>query len=197
MLDKDSNLIESSMAEEKKDSSKSKSDKRYKISPYYLVRDRTTVGRKRKYSNGQDLLNDALAYFKNVDDNPRYEIKVFGSGMKFEVPMQLPYTMSGLYLALEIDQKMFERYEIADEPRDDGSEITEDDISLAHAAGTIRNIIRTQKIEGASIGIFQHQIVALELGLAKKSEATVINHDSATMSPDEVKAYNKQIEEDY
>jgi len=74
------------------------------------------------------------------------------------VPNETPYTKSGLYLFLDIDQKTWEDYR--------------DKEAFSLICSRVEQIIYTQKIEGASVGAFNHAIVARELGLVDKSEIT-------------------------
>lgn len=168
-------------------------DARRKESPYYLLRNRFNVGRKRKYNSGDEIFDVALDYFSDVDDNPLYETKVFGSGFEKKIPKRRPYTKTGFLLYAGIDPKNYQDYCDLDN-KDDA---TEAEKGLAMACRQINAIIFTQKIEGASVGDFQHQIVALELGLAQKHKHQTVEHKTQDLSAEEIKKFNKDLEDEY
>lgn len=168
-------------------------DARRKESKYYLIRDRKFNGRKKKYETGDQIYEVALEYFQAADDNPMKETKVFGSGHQVDLDLQIPYTLTGFYLFAGIDAHIFKRYkELVD--RED---CTDDERSLSEACHQIDAIIYTQKIEGASTGKFNHQIIALQLGLAAKVKNENVTYDAAKMTADEIKKMNQELEDKY
>lgn len=168
-------------------------DARRKDNPYYLLRNRFDFYTKKKYETGAELFEKALDYFKAVNDNPMKETKVFGSGIRIEVDLQIPYTLAGLCVFLGISQNTFSSYRKLDQ-REDASI---DELSVCDAANKIMDIIFSQKIEGASSGKFNHAIVALELGLAAKVKTEKVVHDSSKMSAEEIKKFNESLEDEY
>lgn len=119
---------------------------------YYKLRFRD--GRLKQYETPEELWEAATDYFQYVDDNP-FEVeeivKYRDSHTKDTVKKQRPYTMEGLYIHLGISHTGFNLYE----ERKDFVAIT------TH----IRQIIRNQKFEGATAGLFQPMIIARDLGL--------------------------------
>lgn len=168
-------------------------DARRKDSPYYLLRNRFNVGRKRKYTTAEDIWQVAMDYFDDVDSNPVIEHKVFGTGMHHKIEKRRPYTKTGFLLYAGIDKKNWADYCDIDSKAD----ATEDEIALSMACRQINNVIFTQKIEGAATGEFQHQIVALELGLAQKHKHQTVEHSSKEMSAEEIKKFNQDLEDEY
>lgn len=168
-------------------------DARRRESKYYMIRDRAMVGRDRTYLTAESLFNAALEYFDAVDSNPMKETKVFGTGIKVDIDLQIPYTTSGFCLHAGISQVTFKAYKTLHEKED----ATEEEKHMSKVAQQIDSIIYTQKIEGATAGKFNHQIVALQLGLAAKVKNETVNHDSSKMTADEIKKFNAEIEGDY
>jgi len=168
-------------------------DARRKDSPYYLLRNRFNVGRKRKYNTGAEIWQVAMEYFEDVDSNPMFETKVFGTGIVHKIPKRRPYTKTGFLLYAGLDKKNYADYCDIDSKHD----ATEAEISLAMACRQINAVIFTQKIEGAASGEFQHQIVALELGLAQKHRHQTVEHNSKEMTADEIKKFNQELEDEY
>ena len=71
---------------------------------------------------------------------------------------ETPYSKSGLALFLDVDYRTVEALK------------ENEDKGFLHIISRIENIIYTQKIEGATVGAFNANIVSRELGLADKVE---------------------------
>ena len=164
----------------------------YKGTDYYLL----SLGRpkrgKKKYS-GEELWDLAMKYFTMVDANPAKEMKVFGSGVSTSIDKPIPYTQTGFCVYAGITAHAFDSYKNLSKKED----VSDDDIYLAEVANRIREIMITQKIEGAASGIFQHQIIALDLGLVAKKRMDKIEHDATKMSEEEIKKLNTELEKEY
>lgn len=128
---------------------------------YYLLRN--FDGRNRIYED-KDLpkfTNKCFDYFKEVDANPIITHDYKGKDAeKVEYEHQRPYTRMGLCIFLGISHDTLDRYK---KDRPDFCEV------ITH----VEEIIRTQKFEGAAAGIFQHHIIARDLGLVDKVDNTV------------------------
>jgi hypothetical protein len=115
-------------------------------------------GRDKIFSTPDELEQKAIEYFKDIDANPYvYKEYVGKDGDEIEREKTLPYTLEGLCLHLNIDTKTFWNYSKAE-----GYE------AYFHICSRIIDIIRTQKFTGATIGIFNHSIIARDLGLVDK-----------------------------
>jgi hypothetical protein len=117
---------------------------------------RSKHGRDMIFSSPSVLMEECYGYFSHCDKNPWYKSEAIKSGEKtgkiIKVPTQRPYTLTGLFIYLDINRSTWDLY------RD-----REDFIAvITH----IEEIIYTQKFEGAVVGAFNANIIARDLGLA-------------------------------
>lgn len=75
-------------------------------------------------------------------------------------PHIVPFTISGLCIFLGVNTQYFDDFEDALKP-----ETNKQDKDFSLIIHAIKDIIYTQKFEGAAIGFFQHNIIARDLGL--------------------------------
>lgn len=115
------------------------------------------VGNPKKYTP-EELWNKALEYFEWIEKNPLKEEKVFGTGVRMKVNKMRAMTLTGFYLFAEIDKKTFEKYC--------------NDEAYIPVTTRIRDIIYTQKFEGAAADLLNPNIIAREIGLADKTDIT-------------------------
>ncbi len=123
---------------------------------------RNKHGRDKKFETPEILWDTACEYFEWIDKNPWKLNEVLRSGQKagrvVKIPTQRPYTLTGLFVFLEINRKTWDLYR----ERND----------FIPVVGHIEDIMYTQKFEGASIGAFNPNIIARDLGLIDKSDLT-------------------------
>ncbi len=130
---------------------------------------RPKEGRPRLYNSPQELWEDCVEYFQETDKRKWNEVQFNGKDAKeCKVPTDTPYTLPGLYLSLGIDHKTWVDYE----GREGFSPIT----------SRVRNIIYTQKFEGAAVGAFNANIIARDLGLKEQSDVNL--NDSRKQTAD-------------
>lgn len=122
-------------------------------------------GRDKKYTP-EKLSEKAEDYFQWCDENPWLK-KDFvrggeSAGTIVDLPTARPYTISGFCVHAEISVKTFQRYE--------------KDKDYSPIVTRIKEIIFTQKFEGAAVGAYNANLIARDLGLADKQE-TKFNGD--------------------
>ncbi len=118
------------------------------------------------------LWSKFIEYCEWVDSNPFRESVLVQKGIKTEnsqgvpetkysteLPKMRPYTLSGFYVFANLNRMTFYGYE--------------KDEAYSAITTRIRDIIYTQKFEGASSGFFNPNIIARDLGLADKQENKV------------------------
>jgi hypothetical protein len=128
---------------------------------------RNKHGRDYKYTPDA-LWDEAIEYFKWIDDNPIKANQNLGTRNVNEVKFKRPYTLIGFCLFADISTDTFYSYKK-----------NKDFIAITHK---IENIIYNQKFEGATIGIFKEQIIIRELGLKEQSEIEEIKKDYSKLS---------------
>lgn len=118
---------------------------------------RAKHGRDLIFSTPDILWESAVEYFETTDKRKWKKKDWVGKdAVEVEREVDTPYTLSGLCLFLQCDEDTFKLYE----KRKDFIAVTT----------RIRQIINTQKFEGATVGIFNANIIARDLGLADKQE---------------------------
>lgn len=114
------------------------------------------AGRPRIFESPDDFMAACYAYFDWVDENPLWEMKVFGTGLKAKLPHPRAMTLRGLTAHIGIGRRTWDDYRARPEFKD-VCEIAED-------------IMFDQKFAGAAAGLFNANIIARDLGLSDKSE---------------------------
>ena len=120
-------------------------------------------GRPLKYNaiNLRKKIND---YFNYIDNNPIKKIKTEsykGEVKEYIEYIKRPYLIQGLCIHLDITLATLKNYEKSPE--------------LLKVITCAREKIYNNKMEGATAGIFNSNIVALDLGLKAKEEQTINN----------------------
>lgn len=114
-------------------------------------------GKPRSYSP-DTLAKKALEYFEWVKDNPLTEEKISG-GDVFKLNKMRAMTIRGFCLFAGISVQTFLNYE--------------KDERYFDVSTRVRDIIYTQKFEGASADLFNANIIARELGLVDKTDLAI------------------------
>lgn len=144
-------------------------------------KNRSSHGRPRAYSDADELLKDCNEYFQWSTDNPLHVAEVIKSGNKagsmFQVPTPRPFTYQALCIFLGIESRTFQKMRRRSEE--------EKDDDFIRVFDYVDDVIRTQKFEYATIGVFNGNIIARELGLVDKREERVdvtSNGEAITMA---------------
>lgn len=141
---------------------------------------RTKHGRDVLFDNADLLFEECCKYFEATDKRKWNRVDYKGKDIeKVLIPTDTPYTISGLCLYLGITEKTWRQWR----------NVRED---LSSVINQVDNIIYTQKFEGATVGIYNANIIARDLGLMDKVDHTtqgeklnVINLGSGVKPPDE------------
>ena len=144
---------------------------------------RSSHGRKPIFASPDVLWDASCEYFQWVEDNPLHKAIVYQGEVSAESePLMRAMTIEGLCIFLDIGRQTFQDYEV----KDGFSLVTE----------AIKNIIRTQKFEGATAGLFNANIIARDLGLKEGQEISgpnggPIKTESITWTVQPVKSADK------
>ena len=135
----------------------------------------TKIGRDKIFATPQILWQEAMEYFKHVDENPIIEIDYKGGmAKKVQIPRPRPYTIMGLCVYLGVHSKYF--YDFTDSLKDKDDEVSKE---FSNIIARIKEICYTQKLDGATAGVFNQSIIAMELGLKEQKE---IKHDMGNLT---------------
>lgn len=137
---------------------------------------RSKHGRDKLFASPELLWKAACEYFQWCENNPwmkQEQVKQPGKGFRndegdyvapqllVEIPTARPFTMQGLCLYLDASVGYFRTFK---------SELKEVDKGFLTVITRIEETIYMQKFEGASVGAFNANIIARDLGLTDKTE---------------------------
>lgn len=156
------------------------------------------MGRPVIFETAEDLAEACAAYFEWVEDTPVMEGKVFNGKngiVRAQVAHMHAMTIGSLCLHIGINEKTWNTWKIGSE----GFEPRSDFLPIIEACETA---IRDQKFVGAAAGLLNPNIIALDLGLAKKVELTGkdggpienITEDMTPAKAAEIYAKSREIE---
>lgn len=148
-------------------------------------RQRSKHGRDKIFSTPEILWEAAQEYFEATDKRKWNKVDFKGKDAEeVLIPTDTPYTLTGLRLFIDVDAKTWLNYK--------------NNKDFFQVITRIEEIIYTQKFEGATVGAYNANIIARDLGLADKSEVknsgTV---QTVTLTPEEAKELNKALEDEY
>lgn len=120
-------------------------------------------------------------YFQWVDDNPWMRSEAVKSGdavgMIIKVPIGRPYTEIGFCVFHDLGEKYLTELGKTLEGKE-----SKEEIELSNILTRARAKCYSQKFEGATVGVFNANIIARELGLMEKSEHNHLSSDGS-MTP--------------
>ena len=129
---------------------------------------RTKHGRDKLFESEDILWSACAEYFEETDKRTWEKIEFHGKDAdRCVIDLVVPYTWTGLFLFLNISHQTWKDYET----REGFIEITT----------RVRNIIYTQKFEGASVGAFNPVLISRDLGLVDKKEVNDITPKKITI----------------
>lgn len=125
---------------------------------------RSKHGRDKLFATPMLLWEAACEYFAWCDDNPIIKTDAVKSGRNagdvIETPTQRPYSLSGLLFYVGASDNYWSSFKAANH---------EDYLGVIN---DIEKIIETQQFEGATVGVFNANIIARKLGLIDKADIT-------------------------
>lgn len=131
---------------------------------------RSKHGRDKLFSDPKILLEEAYAYFDWCDRHPweRYElVKYQGAAYEEGVSIGRPYSINGFTCYLGVSGGYFRAAKANLKDKIESNKATAQEVDLLEAIELIEEIVKTQNIEGASVGVFSPHIVTRVYGLAE------------------------------
>lgn len=144
--------------------------KPHRLTGNKLYKLRSKHGRDKIFGDPFLLLEEASLYFDWCDRHPweRNElVKYKGDSEQVGVSLGRPYSIEGLTCYLGVSASYFRSAKAGIRKKIDESRETDVEIELLHAYEYIEQIIRTQNIEGATVGLFSPHIVTRVYNLAE------------------------------
>lgn len=149
---------------------------------YWQLREKH--GRYKIFEQPDELWEKCCEYFQWIDENPFHKLDFKGAQIQEVIyPIPKPYTESGLCVYLGISVDTWENYCSNVEPYKD----------FFGVSMMVKQIIKTQKFEGAASGFFNASIIARDLGLADKREHT--GKDGKDLIPDNKEQIESEIDQ--
>jgi len=145
----------------------------------YLANIHYGPGKPKAFETPEAMAHAAEDYFKWCNDNPwiQREWKNRGKGYGLvEVPLGRPFTWSGLCSHVGVSSRYFASF------RSQFKAGRHEDEEFVTVIDNIDEIIKTQKFEGASVGTFNGNLIAYDLGLKKDVPAMYGNSVSLTIN---------------
>jgi len=136
---------------------------------------RSKHGRDKIFSTPETMLEAAFDYFVWCEDNPLKKDIVYQGVVTGEESLLRAMTIKGLCIFLGVNSVYFNKFE-AELDKD-----TQEGKDFCKVINTIREIIETQKFEGASAGLLNPNIIARDLGLTDKKELSGSVENPLTM----------------
>lgn len=141
---------------------------------------RSKHGRDKIFATPEMLWQAASEYFEATDKRKWYKTEYNGKDAReCYVPVDTPYTITGLCLYLDCGKNFFEQFEKSENSKD-----------FSGIIARIREIIYTQKFEGAAVGTFNANIIARDLGLRDNTESNIA---ITTTNPELLKAISDRM----
>lgn len=141
---------------------------------------RSKHGKDKAFDTPEILWEEACEYFQYIDDNPwiKYEAIKGGdnAGKLIPIPTSRPYTIEGLCIFLNVNTAYFRNFELNNKNTEAYSAV------ITH----IKEIIRTQKFEGAAVGAFNANIIARDLGLREGIEHSGTVEQRPSLTKDQI-----------
>lgn len=159
---------------------------------FYLKR---TKYKEKLFESPKVLWDAACEYFNHCDENPWIKNEPIKSGDMAGTCMQVeterPYTLSGLCVFLGCTQDTLSNYGSREGYQEYFGVVKE-----------IKQIVYTQKFEGAAVGAFNSNIIARDLGLTDKKDidhttnGTSLNNnnDLSKVSSETLKQMKEEID---
>ena len=138
---------------------------------------RTKHGRDKIFATPSIMMEAACEYFNWVEDNPLSKPIIY-QGLASKEPEELmrAMTIKGLCIFWGVNSCYLSDFVNGLDPASDVSK------DFSRVVNTIKEIIATQKFEGASAGLLNPNIIARDLGLTDKSERDIKSSDGS-MTP--------------
>ena len=141
---------------------------------------RSSHGRKKLFETPEDLVNSASDYFTWCDNNPWESTKEVQSdkGFMSEVkPTQRPYTKAGWYHFIGCSRTWLTNFK---------KTASDDFLSVIRE---IEVFIENQQWEGATVGVFNANIIARTLGLKDSQDHTTDGKEIKTNTAPQINVY--------
>lgn len=130
------------------------------VKPFFLTPEFRAGGKPKAFQTPQDLYDAAMEYFHWAEDNPWHKAEWKDKALQ-SIPVKRVFTWDALCLRLGVNDEYFRTFR---------SQLKKEDpdfIAYNGVIGLIERTIYTNKLEGASGGFYNANIIAYDLGMKK------------------------------
>ncbi len=158
---------------------------------------RTKHGRSKIFGDAKVLATECMQYFEITAERHWDKKEFHGKDAKeCTINMPVPFTLEGLCVYLDISKQTWNNYRNEYKERsnkDDKDKIAKGFIDLI---ARIEQIIYVQKFEGATVGAFNPNIIAQELGLKNQIDITSDGQQVGQTQIEKIEIYTNQSNEE-
>jgi hypothetical protein len=130
------------------------------VTPFFLTEEFRKGGKPKAFQTPEDLHAAALDYFNWAEENPWHKAEWKDKGLQ-SIPVKRVFTWDALCLRLGVNDEYFRTFR---------SQLKKEDpyySAYNGVIGWIERTIYTNKLEGASGGFYNSNIIAYDLGMKK------------------------------
>jgi hypothetical protein len=151
---------------------------------------RSKHGRDKLFETPELLLESAFEYFQWCDDNPIIKTestKTDKGYIEKEIPTPRPYTRDAFFLYIGCSDNWLREFK----------KTCNDD--FLRVIADIEKTIDTNQLIGATVGMYNANIIARIQGLKEQTESVNINHNKneTELSPEQIKEIADKLRNDY
>lgn len=151
---------------------------------------RSKHGRDKLFATPELLLESAFEYFQWCDDNPLIKKETTKSDKGYiekEIPMPRPYTKDAFYLYIGCSDKWLVNFK---------KTCNNDFLTVIEE---IEKTITTNQLIGATVGMYNANIIARLIGLKEQTESTNvnINKEVKELSDEDIKRIDEALNNEY
>ena len=144
-------------------------------------------GRPATFTTPEDLMKAAEAYFKWSDENPIEQHDIRGKDARSVYLQHVrPYSLHSMCVFIGVTTLWWTEFK--------QSKQVAENTNFSYAIRVIEETIRTQKFDGATVGMYNPMIISRDLGLVDKVEKDIVDNRKqvADLFPEELNDKKKK-----
>lgn len=126
-------------------------------------------GRRAIITDAAELWQKAVNYFEWCDANPQNKVELVkhqGDAEAFDVALGRPYSMDALTIYAGVSGSYFRTRKLELGDKAEAKTASSSELDLLDTIQLIESIVRTQRFEGAAVGIFKENLISRVDGYA-------------------------------
>lgn len=135
------------------------------------------LGKKKIFETPDELLKGAYEYFEWCENNPIVKEDFIrggeNAGKIIYINLERPYLLEGLCIYLNVNTLYITHLEAREKEKLEKDPTNVSARDYTKVISHIRQVIYDKKYNGAAVNIFNHNIIARDLGLVDKKDSTI------------------------